>query len=126
MFASTLHRYETPVREEAVGTATVPTVGRTNSTRIKLNPRRIAMRFSLLIASVLCVAGVGAKVFGSMHQTQPVASHVYVVKPGDTLYSIALRNAGHSSLSQYLFALEEENGGSAHIVVGQRLDLPQS
>jgi LysM repeat protein len=85
----------------------------------------MAMRFSLLIASVLCVAGVGAKVFGNSHQTQPVASHVYIVKQGDTLYSIALKNSGQSNLSQYLFTLEQENHGSSHIVVGQRLILPQ-
>jgi hypothetical protein len=47
----------------------------------------------------------------------------YVVRPGDTLWSIAQVYQGSSSRSSYVEALIQANGG-ASILVGQRLVLP--
>lgn len=51
------------------------------------------------------------------------ASATYVVRPGDTLWSIADVHRGSSGHGSYLDALIAANGG-ASIQVGQRLVLP--
>lgn len=53
-----------------------------------------------------------------------VAARIYVVKQGDTLYSIAERFCGNQYLQEYLYKLEEETGGSTSIFPGERLVLP--
>lgn len=53
----------------------------------------------------------------------PVASNVYIVQPGDTLWSIGQRFHGHASLADYVDALVSANGGT-RLQVSQALALP--
>ena len=72
----------------------------------------------LLVAAALLV-GLAAR---SSHGAGP-ARH-YVVRPGDTLWSIAARTYG-GDVREGVWKLEQRNGlGSATIVPGERLVLP--
>jgi hypothetical protein len=53
----------------------------------------------------------------------PVAANVYVVQPGDTLWSIGERFHGHTVLADYVDALVAANGGTV-VQVSQALTLP--
>jgi LysM repeat protein len=53
----------------------------------------------------------------------PVAANVYIVQPGDTLWSIGQRFHGHTSLADYVDALVSANGGTG-LQVSQALALP--
>jgi nucleoid-associated protein YgaU len=53
----------------------------------------------------------------------PGAAHVYVVQPGDTLWSIGQRFHGTTPLSDYVDDLVERNGGT-HLDIAQPLALP--
>jgi LysM repeat protein len=48
---------------------------------------------------------------------------VYVVQPGDTLWSIGQRFHGHTSLADYVDTLVSANGGT-QLQVSQALTLP--
>lgn len=50
-------------------------------------------------------------------------AHVYVVQPGDTLWSIGQRFHGHTSLADYVDTLVSANGGT-RLQVSQALTLP--
>jgi LysM repeat protein len=50
-------------------------------------------------------------------------AHVYVVQPGDTLWSIGQRFHGHTSLADYVDTLVSANGGT-QLQVSQALTLP--
>ncbi len=50
-------------------------------------------------------------------------SNVYIVQPGDTLWSIGERFHGHTSLVDYVDSLVEANGGT-ELQVSQALTLP--
>jgi hypothetical protein len=50
-------------------------------------------------------------------------SHVYVVQPGDTLWSIGERFHGRTPLADYVDQLVERNGGT-HLDIAQPLALP--
>ena len=54
--------------------------------------------------------------------TQALAK-VYIVQPGDTLWSIGERFHGHTSLVDYVDSLVETNGGT-ELQVSQALTLP--
>ncbi|HZM32439.1 MAG TPA: LysM domain-containing protein [Acidimicrobiales bacterium] len=54
---------------------------------------------------------------------QPVAGQVYVVQPGDTLWSIAAEIAPDRDPRAVVDALREANGGGAALEVGQRLTI---
>ncbi len=53
----------------------------------------------------------------------PAAANVYVVQPGDTLWSIGERFHGHTVLADYVDALVAANGGTV-LQVAQALTLP--
>ena len=53
----------------------------------------------------------------------PSAANVYVVQPGDTLWSIGERFHGHTVLADYVDALVAANGGTV-VQVSQALTLP--
>jgi hypothetical protein len=53
----------------------------------------------------------------------PAAANLYVVQPGDTLWSIGERFHGHTALVDYVDVLVDTNGG-AEIQVSQALTLP--
>ena len=50
-------------------------------------------------------------------------SNVYIVQPGDTLWSIGERFHGHTSLADYVDSLVEANGGT-ELQISQALTLP--
>lgn len=53
----------------------------------------------------------------------PAPANVYIVKPGDTLWSIGERYHGQASLVNYVDALVAANGGT-ELQVSQALTLP--
>ena len=52
-----------------------------------------------------------------------VPANVYIVQPGDTLWSIGERFHGHTSLADYVDSLVSANGGTK-LQVSQALALP--
>jgi nucleoid-associated protein YgaU len=50
-------------------------------------------------------------------------ANVYIVRPGDTLWSIGERFHGHTSLADYVDSLVEANGGT-ELQISQALTLP--
>jgi Tfp pilus assembly protein FimV len=54
---------------------------------------------------------------------EPVAGEVYVVQPGDTLWSIAAEIAPDRDPRAVVDALREANGGGAALEVGRRLTI---
>lgn len=94
--------------------------------------RRIAVALAAVVAFLLVLGGgvVAGRALAdrggvpaSAPTVQPVQSAPYVVQPGDTLWSIAKRFRGERSLTGYVDALVNANGGP-DIEVGQRLQLP--
>ncbi|MEO8265137.1 MAG: LysM domain-containing protein [Ilumatobacteraceae bacterium] len=53
----------------------------------------------------------------------PAAANVYIVQPGDTLWSIGERFHGHAVLVDYVDSLVAANGGT-ELQVSQALTLP--
>ena len=53
----------------------------------------------------------------------PTPANVYIVQPGDTLWSIGERFHGHTSLVDYVDSLVENNGGT-ELEVSQALTVP--
>ena len=53
----------------------------------------------------------------------PTPANVYIVQPGDTLWSIGERFHGHASLAGYVDSLIEANGGT-ELQISQALTLP--
>lgn len=100
--------------------------------RRPLPDRATRIRRRRLAALVLVVLlGIGltallrwtaANVVGSDESPQPITSSVYVVQPGDTLWSIAERVAPDSDPRPIVAELRERNGAS-ELEVGDRLDV---
>ena len=53
----------------------------------------------------------------------PAAANLYIVQPGDTLWSIGERFHGHAALVDYVDSLVAANGGT-ELQVSQALTLP--
>lgn len=92
---------------------------------VLLRRRAVAV---LVLASALWVAGwvlgsLGGGPLAAAEPARPVASRTYVVRPGDTLWSVARRLDRGGDIRETVHALAGANGGSA-LVVGQRLVLP--
>ena len=89
--------------------------------------RAIALLFvAVLVATVLALAFVGGRATADGEpagEIRPTA--VYVVRPGDTLWDIALRLAPDRDPRVVVAALERSAGGSS-IRSGQRIVLPAS
>ena len=60
---------------------------------------------------------------GAISAPAPVAANVYIVQPGDTLWSIGERFHGHAALVDYVDSLVAANGGT-ELQVSQALALP--
>lgn len=86
----------------------------------------IAALAVLAISHTQAVAADGATpAAGPVVAVAPVAADVVVVRPGDTLWSIATRELPHLDPREAVVALRAANGISgAEIVAGQRLALP--
>ena len=60
---------------------------------------------------------------GATSAPAPVAANLYIVQPGDTLWSIGERFHGHAALVDYVDSLVAANGGT-ELQVSQALALP--
>lgn len=78
-----------------------------------------------MVALAFVGLGLYSHFISSKGQSAVVARE-YVVKPGDTLYSIALRHSDGSDLNQYLYSLEQEVGPNALIYPGEIIQLPSA
>jgi Tfp pilus assembly protein FimV len=89
--------------------------------------RAVALLFVVVVvATVLVLAFVGGRATAdgeSGREVRPAA--VYVVRPGDTLWDIAVRLAPHRDPRVVTAALERSAGGTT-IRAGQRIVLPAS
>ena len=91
----------------------------------RVRRRRLAL---LLLVAVTAVGLSGllrwtaASVTGTASSPQPITSAVYVVQPGDTLWTIAERVAPADDPRPIVAELRERNGGS-EVEVGDRLDV---
>ena len=72
-------------------------------------------------ASMIRPASAGAT--SAPAPVTPVAANVYIVQPGDTLWSIGERFHGHAALVDYVDSLVAANGGT-ELQVSQALALP--
>lgn len=84
------------------------------------------MKAAAAVALLLCVLGLFAKFTMHHAYSQNVGSHGYVVREGDTIFSIASRFSAGQSISTYEYQLEQETGGSTSLVPGERLILPSN
>jgi Tfp pilus assembly protein FimV len=100
----------------------------------RLRRRRLALLVAVLLVSVVCVLAVRAVgqlagVDGSSRPEPvdagpvPAAGEVYVVQPGDTLWTIATEVAPDRDPRPVVDALRSANGGSATLQVGARLEV---
>lgn len=91
----------------------------------RIRRRRLA---ALLLVALLALGlaamlrWTAANVVGSDESPQPITSSVYVVQPGDTLWSIAERVAPGTDPRPVVAELRERNGDS-ELEVGDRLDV---
>lgn len=72
-------------------------------------------------ASMIRPASAGAT--SAPAPVAPVAANLYIVQPGDTLWSIGERFHGHAALVDYVDSLVAANGGT-ELQVSQALALP--
>jgi hypothetical protein len=59
----------------------------------------------------------------SLPPIEPIAAHIVVVRPGDTLWSIALASGDRGDIRPLVDRLQAETGG-APLQVGQHLLVP--
>ena len=74
-------------------------------------------------ASASMIRPASAEVTGAPSAVAPLAANVYIVQPGDTLWSIGERFHGHAALVDYVDSLVAANGGT-ELQVSQALTLP--
>jgi Tfp pilus assembly protein FimV len=85
-------------------------------------------RVTALLASAVLLVGAAGRAAGAVaaHRERP-AARTYVVKPGDTLWSIASRAAGRSADPRPLVdAIAGLNGVSGPLLAGETIRIPQS
>ena len=104
-----------------------PYVADPRATRPRRRPARLIVLAALagLAIIVLCLAPRVGSAFGSVPASAPERGPepvVYVVQPGDTLWSIARRLQPTGDVRPLVHRLERANGG-ARLQVGDRLAL---
>jgi hypothetical protein len=79
----------------------------------------------LWVALQAAVGGPGGSLLTSSGTPggTPAAAHVWVVHPGDTLWSIALASGAHGDIRPVVDQLSAETGGRP-LTVGERVTLP--
>ena len=91
--------------------------------------RRLMAILSLVAIVLVLFFGAGQVVANrggapaSASMIRPAISNIYIVKAGDTLWSIGERYHGEASLVDYVDALVTANGGT-ELQVSQALTLP--
>ena len=107
---------------------TAPTVATYRRRRLMVLLAAVTTALLLVVAASRAAATFGdvpASVSGrrpAPAQSPPPAAGIYVVQPGDTLWSIARRLQPEGDLRALVHHLTRVNGG-AHLEVGQRLVL---
>jgi hypothetical protein len=113
------------------------TPGRTNPprrpSRAVLRRRRVAVGGLALIVIIACWIAGGAALgaggsgpltaAGASSGPQPVAYRSWIVRPGDTLWSIAEASGAKGDIRPFVDRLSAEVGGQP-LQVGQRIQLP--
>jgi hypothetical protein len=89
----------------------------------------LATLATVVVVVTLLVGAISARFAGGGHPSSavgapsPIASSLYVVQPGDTLWSIAAAVAPDTDVRLTVDRLVEANG-EAPLTVGQRIVLP--
>lgn len=81
-------------------------------------------RVALVGVAILIVFGVMAKLDASTSGSIPTAQHTYIVKPGDTVFSIAQRFDHGGNLEAYEYRILQSLGGATTIYPGEEISLP--
>ena len=139
-----LDRFEYPVRRPSPAVRrSAPAVRRpspevrrtpTVSRRVAANRRRAVVLVALVLALVSLLFALRAALGGgaggpltigaaSAGAPQPAAAHAWQVRPGDTLWSIAVAVHPHGDVRPLVDRLSNQVGGRP-LMVGQRLTLP--
>jgi hypothetical protein len=94
--------------------------------------RRRRVFFWRRVAVVVVIAGTGAAAWvvgdrlvgvAGAQTTRPPVQHVYVARPGDTLWGIAIRFSGGGDPRPLAYALEAQIGGGV-LQPGDQLRVP--
>jgi LysM domain len=81
----------------------------------------------LVIGLVSAVGGPVARALGSADDMRPAQARTYVVRPGDSLWSIASMLAPDRDPRRVVVELDEANGGSLDTLVpGRALSIPST
>jgi hypothetical protein len=92
--------------------------------------RRIFLRRRVLL--VAAIAGLGAAVWAAggwlvqaagAQETGAPVQHVYVARPGDTIWGIAMRFSGGGAPGPLAYKLEQQIGGGV-LQPGDQLNVP--
>lgn len=93
----------------------------------RIRRRRLALVLVVAAVVLTCVGLLrvtAPDVVGSDNSPQPISEAVYVVQPGDTLWTIAERLAPDMDPRPIVAELRQRHGGS-ELQVGDRLDLAE-
>lgn len=89
--------------------------------KYRLSNKKRFFTFLFLLLITIMLAG---SVIAAAGNEKP-ESRAVIVRPGDTLWSIATENAGNKDIRQYIYNLKKVNQlENATIYTGQKLYLP--
>ena len=137
VLADTNDRFEYPVRRPSPAMwRPAPAVQRppTVSRRVAANRRRAVVLVALVLGLISLLFALRAALGGgaggpltigaaSAGAPRPAAAHAWQVRPGDTLWSIAVAVHPHGDVRPLVDRLSSQVGGRP-LLVGQRLTLP--
>jgi nucleoid-associated protein YgaU len=124
---------ETWGRPAVIGSAAAGQVStrerpRSRAGRRQLRRRRLAglLRFIVFLLLIFIAVWAGVRVAHAGTDASVYTGHQYVVRSGDTLWAVAVREYGRGQdLRRAVFAISEVNElGSSSLQPGQQLTLP--